>query len=229
MEMKMIKLHGFSASNYYNVPKLALLEKGIEFEEVLSYTGVGPQYKPEYLDKSPLGKVPALETAEGYISESRAILDYIERAYPQHSLLPDTPFGVAKVQELSQFIELYFELVARRLIPNLLLGTEPDPVVLKEVENSFNKAVVALAKLSSFEQFAYGDQFTLADIAAILNLPIVRNVGIKFLGRDPLSEVPGLDAYCARMEERPQVKKVRTDSVTDRPGFMTHLKALYGV
>ena len=51
----MIRLHGFSASNYYNVPKLALLEKGIEFEEVLSYSGAGPKYKPEYLDKSPLG------------------------------------------------------------------------------------------------------------------------------------------------------------------------------
>ena len=38
----MIKLHGFSASNYYNVPKLALLEKGVEFEEVLSYTGWVP-------------------------------------------------------------------------------------------------------------------------------------------------------------------------------------------
>jgi len=58
----MLRLHGFSASNYYNVPKLAFLEKGVAFEEVVSYTGVGPKYKPEYLDKSPLGKVPALET-----------------------------------------------------------------------------------------------------------------------------------------------------------------------
>lgn len=225
----MIKLHGFSASNYYNVPKLALLEKGIEFEEVLSYSGVGPKYKPEYLDKSPMGKVPALETAEGYISESRVILDYIERAYPEPSLLPATPFGIAKVQELSQFIELYFELVARRLIPNLLSGTQPDPVALKEVEKSLNKAVAALPKLSTFEQFAYGDQFTLADIAAILNLPIVRNVGKAFLGMDPLSEVPGLDAYCVRMEERSHVKKIRADAANDRPGFMAHLKALYGI
>lgn len=224
----MIKLHGFSASNYYNVPKLALLEKGIAFEEVLSYTGVGPKYKPEYLDKSPMGKVPALETSDGFISESRAILEYIERAYPQHSLLPATPFGIAKVQELSQFIELYFELVARRLIPNLLLGTEPDPVILKEVEVSFDKAVTALAKLSTFEQFAYGDQFTLADIAATLNLPIVRSVGKKFLGKDPLSEVPGLDAYCMRMEQRPHVKTIRTDTENDRPNFMAHLKTLYG-
>ncbi|MFL1484065.1 glutathione S-transferase family protein [Marinobacter sp. LN3S78] len=224
----MLKLHGFSASNYYNVPKLALLEKGIEFEEVLSYTGVGPKYKPEYLDKSPMGKVPALETDEGFISESRAILDYIERAYPEPSLLPASPFDIAKVQELSQFIELYFELVARRLIPNLLTGSTPDPVVLKEVESSLDKAAAALPKLSTFEQFAYGDQFTLADIAAILNLPIVRNVGKAFLDRDPLSDVPGLDAYCARMEERPHVKKVRADAAADRRQFMAHLKALYG-
>jgi glutathione S-transferase len=225
----MIKLHGFSSSNYYNVPKLALLEKGVPFEEVVSYTGVGAKYRPEYLDKSPLGKVPALETPEGFISESRAILEYIERAYPETSLLPDSAFGIGKVNEFSQFIELYFELVARRLIPNLLGGTEPDPAVLKEFKNSINKAVQALPKLSSFENFAYADQFTLADIAAILNLPIVRSVGLKFLDTDPLAEVPGLDSYCARMEERPQVIKVRADAAADRPDFMAHLKALYGI
>ena len=225
----MIKLHGFSASNYYNVPKLALLEKGVEFEEVLSYTGVGPKYKPEYLDKSPLGKVPALETPEGYISESRAILEYIERAHPSPALLPDNPFGAAKVQELAQFIELYFELAARRMIPNLLGGTEPDPAVLKEFQTNITKATTALGKLSSFDSFACGDQFTLADIAAILNLPVVRSVGKRFLGNDPLTSVPGLDAYCERMEQRPHVKTIRADSAADQAGFMAHLKALYGI
>lgn len=224
----MIRLHGFSSSNYYNVPKLALLEKGIEFEEVLSYTGVGPKYKPEYLDKSPLGKVPALETPEGFVSESRAILEYIERTWPEPALLPSTPFEIAKVQELSQFIELYLELVARRLIPNLLTGSAPDPAVLKEVQTGLDKAAAALPRLSRFDTFACGDRFTLADIAAILNLPIVRDVGKAFMDRDPLAAVPGLDAYCARMEERPMVKKIRADAKQDRPQFMAHLKALYG-
>ena len=225
----MLKLHGFSSSNYYNVPKLALLEKGIDFEEVLSYTGVGPKYKPEYLDKSPLGKVPALESQEGFISESRAILEYIEAAHPQPPLLPSTPFAIAKVQELSQFIELYFELVARRLIPNLISGTQPEPAVAQEFETNINKAAEALAKLSDFSQFAYGDEFTLADIAAILNLPVVRSAGKQFLGEDPLSQVPGLDAYCLRMEERPHVKTIRADAKADQPGFMAHLKNLYGL
>ena len=58
----MLKLHGFPSSNYYNVAKLALLEKGIEFEEILCFVGAGEEYNPEYLDKSPMGKVPALET-----------------------------------------------------------------------------------------------------------------------------------------------------------------------
>lgn len=225
----MLKLHGFSSSNYYNVPKLALLEKGVEFEEVLSYTGVGPKYKPEYLDKSPLGKVPALETPEGFVSESRAILEYIERAYPETPLLPSTPFGAAKVQELAQFIELYFELVARRLIPFLLGGREAEPAMVEEFRINIEKAVEALPRLSRFEPFAFGDTFTLADIAVILNTPIVRRAGERFLGRDPLTEVPGLDAYVERMEARPHVRKIRADAAADQPGFMAHLKALYGI
>ena len=225
----MIKLHGFSSSNYYNVPKLALLEKGVEFEEVLSYTGVGPTYKPEYLLASPLGKVPALETPEGFISESRAILEFVEAAYPQAPLLPASSFGRAKVQELAQFIELYFELAARRMIPNLLSGTQPDPAVLKEFETNIHKAADALGQLSSFESYAYGDEFSLADVAAVLNLPIVRDVGRRFLDEDPLSAVPGLDDYCGRMEGRPHVQTVRADAQADRAGFMAHLKALYGI
>ena len=67
------------------------------------------------------------------------------------------------------------------MIPNLISGTEPDANVLKEFETNIKKGLDALAKLSNFKQFAYGDQFTLADIAAILNLPVVRSVETVFL------------------------------------------------
>ena len=52
----MLKLHGFSVSNYYNMVKLALLEKGLPFEEVTFYGGQAPQA----LEVSPRGKVPVL-------------------------------------------------------------------------------------------------------------------------------------------------------------------------
>ena len=87
----MLKLCGFAASNYYNKVKLALLEKGIPFEEELAWVG---QTDPA---ASPLGKVPYLKTDEGNLSESTVLLEYIEAKYPQHPLLPADPFAAAKV------------------------------------------------------------------------------------------------------------------------------------
>ncbi|MGR8947427.1 MAG: glutathione S-transferase N-terminal domain-containing protein, partial [Gammaproteobacteria bacterium] len=62
----MIKLYGFPVSNYYNMVKFAMLEKGVDFEEV----SVMPSQEAEYLAKSPMGKVPCIETSDGFISES---------------------------------------------------------------------------------------------------------------------------------------------------------------
>jgi glutathione S-transferase len=56
---------------------------------------------------------------------------------------------------------------------------------------------------------------------------MVRAVGDKLMGKDPLADVPGLSEYCMRMEKRPHVIKIRADAAADRPQFMAHLKSLY--
>ena len=90
----MLKLCGFSASNYYNKVKLALLEKEIPFEEVEVWTNE--------VDRavSPMGKVPYLLTERGPLSESAAMLDYIEQQYPAKPLYPSDPFEAAKVRRV---------------------------------------------------------------------------------------------------------------------------------
>jgi len=55
-ELSMIKLYGFPISNYYNMVKMALLEKGMEFEEVI----VKPSQEDIFLVKSPMGKVQCI-------------------------------------------------------------------------------------------------------------------------------------------------------------------------
>ena len=107
----MIKLCGFALSNYYNKVKLALMEKEIPFEEEL----VWADRSPALLAKSPLGKVPYIETEHGVLCESQVINDYLEAAYPQKPLMPADPFAAAKVRELIVFMELHLELVAREL------------------------------------------------------------------------------------------------------------------
>ena len=71
----MLKLHGIRISNYTNLAKAALIEKGVEFEEVKD----PPSRSDEFLARSPMGRVPALGTPDGFFSESWAIVDYLER------------------------------------------------------------------------------------------------------------------------------------------------------
>src|SRR5262245_30530131 len=118
----MMKLCGFHLSNYHNKVRIALLEKGVAFEE----ESVSPSQKDEWLMRSPMGKVPILELDGGRrLAESEVILEYLEDAYPQKPLLPKDPFARAKVRELVTFIELHLELVARRLYGPLFFGAAP--------------------------------------------------------------------------------------------------------
>ena len=57
-----IKLYGMPLSNYYNMVKTVLLEKGMDFEEML----ILPNQESDFLGKSPMGKVPAMETKRAF-------------------------------------------------------------------------------------------------------------------------------------------------------------------
>lgn len=225
----MLRLHGFSASNYYNVVKLALLEKGAPFEEVTVYTGAGPKYRPEYLEQSPLGKVPCLETEHGFLTESRCIVDYIEHAVEGPALYPSAPFARAKMLELTQIIDLYFELTARRLLPNLFARKPPPERLAAEVLDQIRKAGRALSKLANFDGFLLGgEQFTAADIAAVTHFPVVRRILKDTLNADPLAEIEGLFGYLERLKTRPSVQRVRADHAANYPEFVAHISALHG-
>jgi glutathione S-transferase len=224
----MLKLHGFSASNYYNVAKLALLEKGVPFEEVTVYTGAGPGYRPDYLASSPLGKVPCLETAEGFVSESRCIIDYIERAAPDPALYPRAAFAQAKLLELTQIIDLYLELAARRLLPNLFSRKPPPERIAKDVLEVVSKGADAVRKLAKFDTYLLGEQFTAADIAGVVHFPVVRRITKNVLDRDPLGDIPGLPEYLERLEQRATVQRIRADQAANYPDFIKHLQSHYG-
>ena len=166
----MLKLCGFHISNYHNKVRLALLEKGIAFEED---SGVRPSQKDEYLALSPMGKVPFLEIDGTRLCESEVILEYLEEAYPQKPLLPKDPLARAKVRELVTVLELHLELVVRRLYPGLYFGGTLSDGTRQSVEKDLTRGVRALQALARFEPFIAGRELTLADCAAAVHLPLV--------------------------------------------------------
>ncbi|HRW74222.1 MAG: glutathione S-transferase [Burkholderiaceae bacterium] len=213
----MLKLCGFAASNYYNKVKLALLEKGVPFEEVLAWVGETD------LAASPLGKVPYAITDEGAISESTVILEYVEQRYPETPLMPASPYQAAKVRELLRYIELHLELVARNLYPEAFFGGKVSDNLKEKIRPQLEKNVAAFAKLAKFSPFIAGDQFTLADCAAAVHLPLVSSCSKIIYGQDLLAALPVKD-YLKHVGERPTVQKVNADRKTNTELMMARMK-----
>jgi glutathione S-transferase len=202
-----LKLCGFSASNYYGKLKLQLLEKQVPFEEELVWVG---NTHPKLMDRSPMGKVPFLQTDTGCLSESMVCADYIEQAYPQHPLLPPDPLAAAKVQELIVVLELHLELVARELYPQAFFGGKVSEERQAFVRQQLTKGIAAFSKLASFKPYVAGDQFTLADCAAAVHLPVISSACKRVLGEDMLASLP-VKAYMELMDARPAMARVNAD------------------
>ncbi len=200
----MLTLCGFAASNYHNKAKLALLEKGIPFQEELVWVGE--------TDKActPLGKVPYLKTPQGPLCESQAIVEYLDHAYPATPLLPADPYAAAKVRELTVFLDLHLELVARNLYPEAFFGGQVSDSAKEKLAKQLEKNIAAFAKLAQWSPFIAGDSFSQADCAAIVHLPLVSSATKIIYGRDFLAELPARD-YLKRMGERPTVQKLNAE------------------
>jgi glutathione S-transferase len=202
-----LKLCGFAVSNYYNKIKLQLLVKGIAFEEELVWTG---NSHPKLINRSPMGKVPFIETPQGCLSESMAIAEYIEQAYPEHPLLPKDPMQAAKVRELIVYSELHIELVVRELYGQAFFGGQVSEGTKERVRKNLSKGIAGFAKLAQFSPYVAGDSLTLADCAVAFHLPIAVNACKLVLAEDLLAELP-VKAYGQTMAENPHMQKVLAD------------------
>jgi glutathione S-transferase len=204
----MIKLCGFAVSNYYNKTKLVLLEKDIEFTE----EQVFPSQDEALLIRSPLGKIPFIETELGCLSESQVILEYLEEAYPEIPLYPADTFERAKCRELIQHLELNIELHARRLYREAFFGGTVSDEVKAEVKELLAKGLKGLARIAKFSPFIAGDSYTAADIVAWLHFFMISATCQNIYGTDLLAEyLPDYASYMVFIETRPAVQKVAAD------------------
>jgi glutathione S-transferase len=204
----MVKLCGFHISNYFNKVRIAMLEKGVEFE--LDPT-CRPSQKEEFLARTPMGKVPFLEIDGAELCESQVICEYLEDAYPARPLYPREPLERARVRELITLMELHVELVARRLYGQVFFGQPTSEEVKASVEKDLVKGVRALRARAKFDPYLAGAELTLADCAAFVHLPLVSLATKHAFGRDMLESLPQLKPYIAMLGERPAFRTVNDD------------------
>ncbi|WP_294541315.1 glutathione S-transferase [uncultured Rhodoblastus sp.] len=204
----MIVLCGFGVSNYYNKLKLCMLEKGVQFEEKLVY----PWERASFREASPLGRIPFIEAKHGGLSETQAIVEYLEDEFRDKPLFPNSPFARAKCRELLQHLELNVEWVARRLYREAFFGGAVSAETKSEVRAKLAAGLEALARLARFSPFICGEDLTAADCAAIFHLDYVRQASMKIYGEDMLAEhLPEAAAYLTDMSQRPHAQATLAD------------------
>ncbi|UTW14052.1 glutathione S-transferase family protein [Marinobacterium rhizophilum] len=212
----MLKLHGVALSNYYNIVKQAMLEKGMAFEEVFT----PPSQEAAFLAKSPMGKIPCLETPEGFVSESMAILEYLEETQPTPALLPAGAFDRAKVREIIKYAELYLDAPARRLLGHVLFGAPLSQEAHEQVRPDIEKGLTALKRLTGFEPWVAGTEFGLADIALLHALGLVIAIVKPMYDWDLLADEPELAAWMQRAAAREHSQTVLTAQQKVREAMM---------
>jgi glutathione S-transferase len=217
----MLKLHGFSLSNYTNIVKQCLMEKGVEFEQL----DARPSQEEDFLAVSPMGKIPCLETEEGFLIETGIMLDYLDETYPQDPTFPAQAFEKAKAREIIRVTEMYIELVARRHLGEAFFGRERSESAYAEVRPQMEKGLQAFSRLVNFGPYVMGSDFGIADIFVYYSFGLAGQILKKTYDWDIIAEVPGLDAHFALMNEREITSSVVADNKKAMAELMEQMSA----
>jgi len=212
----MLKLYGFSVSNYYNMVKLALLEKGLPFEEVLFYASPSP----EALVISPRGKVPVLGVEQGFVNETSVILEYLEQSQKGTPLLPSDPFERSQVLALAKEIELYIELPGRACYGEAFFGMAVPDAIKDKTKAELLLGFASLNRHGKFAPYVAGDSLSIADLYFLYSVPLACAVAQKLFDLDLLAQMPAARALLERLEQNPNVQRIAADKDAAMPAFL---------
>jgi glutathione S-transferase len=206
----MIKLYGFRLSNYFNKVRFVLLEHGIPFEEVRADFS----QEEAALVRSPLGKIPYIETAAGPLCESSVIIEYLASVYPEKPIFSADPYMAAKERELSVFIDLHLELVARNIYKQAFFGGTVTDYTKSRAEKQLRRHIAGFKRIAKFEPYVAGATFSIADVGAFVNLPLVGLATKAVYGSDFLLDA-GIDwkAHNKLVGARPAAQAVTAGRV----------------
>lgn len=182
---------------------ITLREAGLPFELKRLKFAEGQQRSPDFLKVNPKGRVPALVTPEGTITETPAILFYIAQIAPDKKLAPlDNPFELARLQAFNSFVASTVHVAHAHGPRGSRWANEPTSLedMRRKVPETMRDGFRLIEKDLTGD-FVMGDRFSIADPYLFTMSSWLKGDAVE------ISEFPRVKAHFERMHERPSVRE----------------------
>lgn len=189
----------FRSSAAYRV-RIALNLKGLAPERAFVHLRRGAQRDDAYLAVNPQGLVPALVTDGGAVlTQSLAIIEYLDETHPSPSLLPSGPEARARVRALALAVACDIHPIDNLRVLRYLLHTvgvseeQKDAWYKYWIDVGLEALEIKLARDPATGRFCHGDTPTLADICLVPQMANARRVKMDLV---PYPTLTRIDAAC---------------------------------
>ncbi|KRR29501.1 maleylacetoacetate isomerase [Bradyrhizobium retamae] len=205
-----MKLHGYFRSSAAYRVRIALNLKGLTAEHLPHHLRKGEQIAPGYLAINPQGLVPTLEGDDGAVlTQSLAIIDWLDETHPSPPLLPKDPLRRAKVRAFALAIACDIHPVQNlKVLARLRQLGLPEEKVTEWAAWANREGLAACETLIKGENgpFCFGDTPTVADLCLVPQLANARRFGVD------------VSVFSRLLEAEAAAKQIKafTDAAPDR-------------
>lgn len=184
--------------------RIALEEAGAAHHLVRVDFAAGQQRTPEYLAINPKGRVPALVTPQGTLTETPALLAYVAQSYPAAQLAPTDAYGFARLQEFHSYLASTVHIAHAHRPRASRWADEPDAQaamqrkVAQNMTDCFN--LIETHYLGD-GPWVMGEQYTVADGYLFTIGTWLQSDGVD------IAQFPKVHAHTQRVLQRPAVQR----------------------
>jgi maleylacetoacetate isomerase len=208
-----VKLYSYFRSSAAYRARIALNLKGVAFETVSVHLtkGGGQQFAPEFRVINPQARVPALIVDGGVLTQSLAIIEYLEETHPQPPLLPADPVDRAHVRAIAQAIACDIHPLNNTsplfYLKNMLKHDQE--TINAWYANWITVGFEAIEMLLRPGPYSCGTEVTIADVCLVPQVANARRFDVPL---DKFPKIVAVDAACLKL---PAFDKARPENQPD--------------